>query len=66
MHVDTVPRLSPQYVRKKLLAGDDDLLLVCIYSQEKYDSSHLEGAISMPDFRSRLDSLPKSTEIAFY
>ena len=65
MNVETVPRLSPQYVREKLKAGDD-LLLVCIYSQEQFDKTHLEGAISMPDFRSRLDYLPKNTEIAFY
>ena len=65
MIVDTVPRLNPEYVHRKLAEGSD-LLLVCVYSQEAYDKTHLEGAISMPDFRSRLDNLSKSTEIAFY
>ena len=66
MNLDDVPRVSAQYAREKLTSGDDSFLLVNIYSQEKYDQSHLEGAISMSDFRSRQDSLPKDTEIAFY
>ena len=65
MIVDTVPRLNPGYVHKKLTDGGD-LLLGCIYSQEAYDKTHLERSISMPDFRSRLENLPQNTEIAFY
>ena len=58
-------RISAQDIHGKL-TSDDPALLVCIYSTELYNNSHLEGAISMEDFLSRIDSLPKDAEIAFY
>lgn len=42
-------------------------LLVCAYENEaKYRIFNLDGSISLGDFRSRLDSLPKTQEIIFY
>ena len=58
-------RIRVQDVREKLQSGSD-LLLVCIYSTEKYNQSHLDGAISMEQFEKRLPSLSKEHEITFY
>ena len=44
-----------------------DALLVCAYdSQEKFEQNHLEGAISLDEFRSREDSIGKERELIFY
>ncbi len=59
-------RISVQETRRKLL-GDDDVLLVCAYEDEKsFVLSRLEGAISLPDFLSRCASLPRDRELVFY
>jgi len=58
-------RVSPQEVRDKVTAGS--ALLVCAYDDEgKFERNHLEGAISLDEFRSRLSSLAKDQEIVFY
>ena len=58
-------RVSPQEVRDKVTAGS--ALLVCAYEDEdKFERNHLEGAISLDEFRSRLSSLAKDQEIVFY
>jgi hypothetical protein len=42
-------------------------LLVCAYEDEaKFERARLEGAISFQSLQSRLQSLPKETEIVFY
>jgi hypothetical protein len=42
-------------------------LLVCAYEdEEKFKALHLEGAISLEVFKSRLGSIPKAQEIIFY
>ena len=59
-------RISVQETRRKLLGGDD-VLLVCAYEDEKsFVLSRLEGAISLPDFLSRRESLPRDRELVFY
>jgi hypothetical protein len=58
-------RVSPEEVHRKLASGDGSLL-VCIYPTEVFEKSHLEGAISLEEFESRLGGLPKTAEIAFY
>ena len=58
-------RISANDIRAKL-DSDGSTLLVCIYPTEVFNKSHLEGAISLEDFESRLQTLPKSAEIAFY
>jgi rhodanese-related sulfurtransferase len=62
----TEPELvDAQETFEKLRAGT--LLLVCAYdNEEKFKALHLQGAISLNELRSRLDSLSKDQEIVFY
>lgn len=58
-------RVPPQEVRQKVESGS--ALLVCAYDDEqKFNQNHLEGAISLSEFKSRLASLPQDQEIIFY
>ncbi len=58
-------RVSAEEVYGKLKAGA--AILVCAYEDdEKFRAFHLEGAISFNEFKSRLPSLSKDQEIAFY
>ena len=59
-------RVSVQEVRKKLTSGAKKTVLVCIYDQDDWDESHLEGSISMPEFEKRAPRLAKDTEVVFY
>ena len=58
-------RVSVQEVHEKLSKGNSTLL-VCAYSQEKYDASHLEGAISLNELESKIPQLQMDAEIVFY
>jgi hypothetical protein len=61
----TPERIGPEEVHKKLKAGT--IILVCAYEDdEKFKTFHLEGAISFTEFKSRLPSLTKDQEMAFY
>ena len=58
-------RVSAEEVYGKLKAGT--AILVCAYEdEEKFKNFHLEGAISLKQFESKLSSLSKDQEIAFY
>ena len=58
-------RITPTDARETL--KDGSALLVCAYDdQSKFESNHLEGAISLSDFRSRLASMSNDQEIIFY
>jgi rhodanese-related sulfurtransferase len=58
-------RVSPEEVHQKLKAGK--ALLVCAYEDEsKFTKVHLQGAISLSEFKSKLSSLSKDQEIVFY
>lgn len=58
-------RISPQEARQKTTSGS--ALLVCAYdNEEKCSNNHLQGAIFLSEFQSRLPSLPKDQEIIFY
>ena len=58
-------RIGAEEVHKKLKAGT--AILVCAYEDdEKFKTYALEGAISFNEFKSRLPSLSKDQEIAFY
>jgi rhodanese-related sulfurtransferase len=58
-------RMPPEMARQRVLSGD--ALLVCAYdNQEKFEKNHLQGAISLVEFKSRVSSLPKDREIIFY
>lgn len=61
-----VELITPQQFQERQQAGEE-MLLVCAYdSDEKFRQNHLEGALSLDDFRSRLDSIPKDRSIVFY
>lgn len=58
-------RISPKEVRQKVSTGT--AMLVCAYEDDqKFNQVHLEGAISLNDFKSKLASLVKGQEIVFY
>jgi hypothetical protein len=58
-------RISPEEARRKVTIGS--ALLVCAYEDdEKCRRLHLEGAMFLTEFRSKLPALPKDQEIIFY
>ena len=60
-----VQRISPPEARRRMESGG--ALLVCAYdSQEKFQSNHLEGAMSLGEFRAQTGAMPKDREIIFY
>ena len=60
-----VVRISPAQVRSRVLEGE--ALLVCAYDDpETFHALHLEGAISVQEFRERLPSIGKGKQIVFY
>ena len=59
-------RINVQDVHRKLASGSGTLL-VCGYDGDaRFREMELEGAISWPEFESRLPSLRKDQEIVFY
>ena len=58
-------RINVQLVYEKLSKGNSTLL-VCAYSQEKFDASHLESAISLNELESKIPQLQMDAEIVFY
>jgi len=59
------PRISPQEARNKIVSGQ--ALLVCAYEdEEKFRRVHLQGAISLQEFKNRLPNLSREQEIVFY
>ena len=58
-------RIAPENMRPRLQSGA--LLLVCAYDdEEKFRKMHLEGALSLSEFKAKLPSIQKSEEIVFY
>jgi hypothetical protein len=58
-------RIPAEEARKKVLSND--AILVCAYEEEeKFKKMHLEGAISLNEFKNRASSLSKEQEIIFY
>ena len=58
-------RVEPREVIEKIEAGK--ALLVCAYeNEEKFKAVHLEGALSLNEFKSRVGTLSKDQEIIFY
>lgn len=65
VHMTEPERVTPAEIFDKVKAGT--ALLVCAYdSEDKFKALHLDGAISLSEFKSRLSSLPKDQEIIFY
>lgn len=60
-----VARVAPEEVYPKIKAGE--ALLVCAYDDErKFEAFHLDGAMSLNEFRQKLPSLSLEREIVFY
>jgi hypothetical protein len=58
-------RISPKEVYEKLKRGA--AIFVCAYEDDKkFKTFHLEGAISLNEFRSKLPSLSKDQDMIFY
>ena len=58
-------RISAEVVREKTRSGK--ALLVCAYEEEdKFTSTHLEGALGWQAFQSKLPELSKAQESIFY
>ena len=58
-------RISADETIEKMSA-ENPALLVCAYSQDKFDASHLKGAISLNELESKIPGLPMDAEIVFY
>lgn len=59
-----VKRIAPAEARERVSSG---ALLICAYESEQlFRQNHLEGAISLQEFQSRLPSLDKGREIILY
>ena len=60
-----VPRVNPEEIYPKLRSGE--ALLVCAYdSDDRFRQVHLEGAMSLEEFKSLQPTLPRDREIVFY
>ena len=58
-------RISVEEARQKVISGS--ALLVCAYDDDdKFKKNHLQGAISLGEFKAKLPSLPKEQAIVFY
>jgi hypothetical protein len=63
--MDDPVRIKPKEVADSIKTGR--ALLVCAYdSDERFDMFHLDGAIPLSEFESRLPSLLKEQELIFY
>ncbi|MBU0480880.1 MAG: ArsR family transcriptional regulator [Proteobacteria bacterium] len=60
-----VARISVQNAREKVAKGQ--ALLVCAYeSDDKFSRFHLEGAISLSEFRRLENDIDRGRELIFY
>lgn len=58
-------RVSTEEANKKVTSHE--AILVCAYEDEqKYRNAALEGAISLQEFRGKVETLTKTQEIIFY
>ncbi len=58
-------RIDVEQARRDVQSGG--ALLVCGYEEpEKFEQNHLQGAMSLSDFESQIDSIPREQEIIFY
>jgi rhodanese-related sulfurtransferase len=63
--MDVTPRIRPEEARQRVQSGQ--ATLVCAYdSDEKFNSLHLENALSLRQFHEREKSIPKDKELIFY
>jgi hypothetical protein len=58
-------RIPAEEARKKVTSGE--AILVCAYEdEEKFRRMHLQDAISLQNFKTRLPALSREQEIIFY
>jgi len=58
-------RISAEETRQRVSEGS--ALLVCAYDDnEKFKNNHLQGAISLSEFKSKLPSISKDQDVIFY
>ena len=58
-------RISATEVRDRVKSGD--AMLVCAYdSDDKFRAHHLEGAVSLSEFRTLVPTLAKDKELIFF
>jgi len=58
-------RISAEETRQRVSSGS--ALLVCAYDDdEKFKNNHLQGAIALSEFKSKLHSIPQDQEVIFY
>lgn len=59
------PRISPERARRAI--AEDEALLVCAYDdREKCQEHQLDGSISLPELRERLDEIATDRRLIFY
>lgn len=62
----TVRNISAENAHE-LMRTDPAVVLVCAYEKdEEFCKNDLEGAISLSEFRRRIDSFPKDENVIFY
>jgi hypothetical protein len=66
MMANKAERISAQNAYQHM-KSNPETLLVCAYdSEEKFAQNHLDGAISLDEFRHQENSVRKDREIIFY
>jgi hypothetical protein len=62
-----VQKVSPSEVRRARSGSDDEVLLVCAWADpEKCRKLHLDGSLSLDEFKNRFNDPLKDLRIAFY
>ncbi len=60
-----VNRVVASDIKSEVESGST--LLVCAYDDDaKFNSFHLQGAIALSEFKSKLSDLAKDTQLVFY
>lgn len=58
-------RVSPKEAREKTVSRSAKL--ICAYEEEQECKDlHLEGSVSLSEFKAEISSLPKESELIFY
>lgn len=63
---ESIERITPEDARDRMTRSPGTPL-VCAYDDaQKFQRNHLQGAMSLNEFRNRLASFPANQEIIFY
>ena len=61
-----VPRVNPEEIYPKLRSGEAPPVVCAYDSDARFRQVHLEGAMSLEEFKSLQSTLPRDREIVFY